>query len=483
MRGVGGVCLALGLIVLSNGCAAPGGAQARRDFDLGFIASRDRDVEGNVRTRALGPFFEQRVSESGGQFTAVRPFYARSGNPDRERVLSEFLWPIGMHKTLGKETYWRFLLTYANDFDNTTPGSRYRFVVFPFVFAGRDKHGDGYFAVFPIGGKIHEYLGRDKIVFALFPLYGFSTINDQTRHSVLWPLIGWGGSPDSSHVGVLPFYARSVRDGQWEKRTIAWPFWTDARYHYSGAEGRVHMLWPLYWRGNLETEKTWMFLPPIFRYTRADTLTKVHTPWPFVQYSSGVVDKLYLWPLWGQKSVGAVESWFLFWPVISGGHRPRASGVASHFNLTPLFNYRRVTRMEKVDDDHAAEQEAVAERYVKLWPLFSWHRVDESARFRALELWPGKTLPQLERNWASFWTLYTHDRHGAVHEDEALWGLFRYRRNEEKTLKLSLFPVFNYARSAEDDTRRKWSALLGLIGHERGETRNTFRLLYIPFRY
>ncbi len=481
--------LALGLG--GGGCAASGSA-ARREFDLGFLASRDRDLEGNVRTRALGPLYERRTRDDGGQFTAVRPLYARSANPERDRVLSEFLWPVGMHKTLGKETYWRFLLAYGNDFDNTTPGSRYRFVVFPLLFTGRDRHGDGYFALFPFGGTLREYLGRDRIVFVLFPLYSFSAINDQRRHDVLWPMGSWAESSDLSHIGFRPFYARTVKEGRWEKRTIAWPFWTEARYLYPGAEGHVRMLWPLFWRGNLENEKTWMFLPPLFRFTRADRQTTVHAPWPLVQYGSGLTDKLYLWPVWGRKTIWNTDSWFLFWPLLSGGRLPRAGGEVRHFNLMPFVQYRHATRpasvnageTEQTPENGTSEPEpTVTERRFKLWPLFSWQRAGSASRLRMLELWPGKDLPQLERSWAPFWTLYTRERLGPVKEDEALWGLFRYRRDEDSARKLSLFPLFHYARETEPESSRSWSVLLGLIGHRRDESRRTLRLLYIPIRY
>ncbi len=470
--------IALALALLSAGGCATSQSAARREFDLGFIASRDRDLEGNLRTRALGPFFERRVSPEGGDFSALRPLYSRSGNPQRERVLTEFLWPIAMHKTLGKETYWRFLLAYANDFDRTRPGSRYRLALFPLIFAGRDRHGERYFGFFPLGGKVHEYLGRDRIVFVLFPLYMHTTLGSQTRRHILWPLIGWGGSERGRHYGFLPFYARSVRDGAWDKRTVAWPFWVSARYDAPGGQGDVHMLWPLYWRGNLPNEKTWMFLPPLFRFTTADRLSKVHAPWPLVQWSRGDVDKLYLWPLWGRKSAGSVQSWFLFWPIVSGTRSARATGAMRQFKIMPFLHWRTVAGPPAANGEAQEPQE----QYCKIWPLFESRRIGQTARLRLPSLWPGKTLPQLERNWEPFWTLYSRDRHGSVKEDEALWGLFRYRRDERQTHKFSIFPLFRFTRDPARPERRQWSFLMGLIGHERAERHNTLRLLFIPIR-
>jgi hypothetical protein len=123
-------------------------------------------------------------------------------------------------------------------------------------------------------------------------------------------------------------------------------------------------------------------------------------------------------------------------------------------------------------------------RYFKLWPLLSYRRENALSRIRGVELWPVKDMDGIERNWGPLWTLYTHASHERVTEDELLWGLFRYRRDEEKIHNLSLFPLFRVSQSpAGGSPTGGWSVLLGLVGYEKEGLRKTLRLLYIPIRW
>ena len=473
---------ALGAVLLSFGCAH-GNGNSTREFDAGFLATRDRDVQGNKRVRALGPLIEHRAQPGAARFTAVRPFYSRSVDPGQERARSEMLWPVATTRTFHHERQWRILLAHGRNYDQTEPGGRYQFMLFPVIFAGRDAEHRPYLGVFPVGGRVRGLLFQDRIDFVLFPLYATAVKGDQQRRHVLWPVLSWGDSPRQRHFGVFPFYGRTERAGRWDKRYIAWPFWVSARYTEPGAEGRVRMLWPLFWRAKLETERTWMFLPPLFRFTKTEELVRVHAPWPFFQRYSGPTEKLYLWPLWGRKSDPHSEQWFLLWPLVSRHQQSRPRSERSRFTFMPFLHHHTTTRPPPASAESATAPPSVEQRYFELWPLFAYRRDGESAQWRAPTLWPGRDLPPLQRNWTPLWTLYTRERQGDMKEDEALWGLFRYRRDDRHTLHVSLFPLFRYRRDASAREQRSWSLLAGLLGHERGELQNTWRLLYFPIRY
>jgi hypothetical protein len=100
-----------------------------------------------------------------------------------------------------------------------------------------------------------------------------------------------------------------------------------------------------------------------------------------------------------------------------------------------------------------------------------------------VEVWPGKPSENIERTWAPFWSLYTRDRAGNAVEDELLWGLYRYRRDDGGTRKFSIFPFFCYSDASDTQPRRRWSVLLGLAGYEREGLQKTLRLLYFPLRW
>ena len=40
------------------------------------------------------------------------------------------------------------------------------------IYGGRDKDGRGYFALFPVGGTIREFLGRDRVIIGCLSLLG-----------------------------------------------------------------------------------------------------------------------------------------------------------------------------------------------------------------------------------------------------------------------------------------------------------------------
>jgi len=475
----------------------------------------------------------------GKTFAAVRPFYSRVGDEENRRVLQDFLWPVAMHKDFLGETYWRVLCAFGHDFDNTRPGGRFRFILFPFVYAGRDIHGERYFAVFPVGGKVNEFLGRDTIRFVLFPLYMYSAINDVKTTDVIWPFVSWTTGHDVSRFRVFPLYGQSGKGDVWKKRFVVWPVWTSAHYAYpDGQTGGGFVLWPLFGHARLTDQTSWMFLPPFFRWSWNDKgYRSGNTPWPFVQYSyggKGRAEKLFLWPLWGARSTEAYRSSFFLWPLGSSLDVDRGPYRLHQFSFFPFVFYEKKeargqrsevrgqppsptgygvpgrSEVRGVESELADGQEVEAQgsntefqvssfesvsntpslhhsitptnpvvtgRYFKLWPLASYLREDDATRIRLLDLWPGKQLSAIERNLAPLWTLYSHVRVGGAGEDEVLWGLFRRSNDGQGRRHLSLFPLFSCDRSAADDSRR-WSFLMGLMGYKREGLRKTYRVLY-----
>jgi len=500
-----------------------------RPFDAGFVASRDLTPDGTPRFRAVGPIVEEQAVD-GKIFAAVRPFYSRVGDEEDQRLLQDFLWPVAMVKDFRGETYWRVLCAFGHDFDNTQSGSRFRFIVFPIVYTGKDIHGERYFAVFPIGGKVNEFLGRDTIRFVLFPLYMYSAINDVETHDVLWPIVSRTSGHDISRFRVFPFYGQSTRDGLWTKRFAMWPIWTSANYTYpDGQTGGGFVLWPLFGHAKLTDQESWMFLPPFFRWSWNDKGYRAgNSPWPFFQYScGGNEERLYLWPLWGARSTENYRSSFFLWPIGSTLDVDRGTEQVYRFSIFPFMFYEKKTAKAGVRDQppsptggaprgpgvrdlppwpidlgepgesgvsdrgsntefRVSSVESVSNapanlvgtgRYFKLWPLISYLREDDSIRIRLPDLWPGKQLSAVERNMAPLWTLYSHVRVDGAGEDELLWGLFRRSNDSNGRRHFSLFPLFSCDRSVEDDSLG-WSFLMGLTGYKREGLRKTYRVLY-----
>ncbi|MFH0879811.1 MAG: hypothetical protein V2A34_08875, partial [Lentisphaerota bacterium] len=99
-------------------------------------------------------------------------------------------------------------------------------------------------------------------------------------------------------------------------------------------------------------------------------------------------------------------------------------------------------------------------------------------RFRALELWPIKSTPAMDLNYAPLWQLYVHTSNKERVQDELLWGLFRYSREGKSASHVSLFPLYEKTRDDREAQVRKWSVLKGLIGYEQAGTQKSVRVLY-----
>jgi hypothetical protein len=484
------------LALLEAGCASPrmklpasapgavSGAPGRADvysMDAGFVASADTDLRGNQRVRALGPLIEKRTAPDGKRFLAVRPFYSKADGPETDRTVHEALWPVFSLKNSGREQDWRCLLVFGHDFDRFTPHSRYWVWGFPILFTGRDKHGESYFAIFPLGGSIHEFLMRDKIIFALFPLYAYSTFNEQKTHSVLWPVGSYTRGPGVLRYRVFPVYGKSTYKDHWTKSFVMWPTWTTVQYGYKSSQGNGYMLFPVVSHVKLTDQETWMVVPPFFRWSTSSKQTKVHAPWPFVQSGSGETDKLYLWPAWGHKREGSTRSWFALWPIMSSQVTEYPDSVLHRFRVLPLLEYESRTPVA-IGSPNAAGQEAkpdvpVRERYVKLWPLLSYAREGSNSVTRVADLWPLKPAPQIEKNYAPLWTFYSWERSGNAHQHELLWGLFRQGSDGVSLRNLSLFPLFSLSREPAAG-RSRFSCLLGLCRVDRKGLEREWRLLY-----
>lgn len=443
---------------------------ALEDFDAGFLASKDQAPDGCERLRAAGPIVELQIGPDGRSFHALRPVTSAWQMPDASRSGRDILWPLGSIKRFRGETFWRFLNIYGTDSD-PEPDSRGRVVVFPLVFAGRDKAGDTYGAVFPIGGTIHEYFGQDRLGFVLFPLYGFNAQNDLRTHHVLWPIYARTQGPGVSRVRVFPLYGRSVRENRWDKRFVLWPIWTSTRYTYPDSNGGGFLLFPVFGHAREGDKESWTVFPPLFRRAVGPTQRELRAPWPFIRIDRGKVNQTAVWPLWGTRTQDNLTTGFFLWPLGYRERMQRKDHTLSRFMLLPFI------QTERVDEPKTNGSTVVRSRHWKLWPLVSTRREPDAARVRVLALWPLKHTVPIERNLAPLWSLYTHTRTETTTEDELLWGLWRRRSNADGSGRFSLFPLLAVERDAERD-RRHVSALLGLVRVEREGWRKRVRLLY-----
>ncbi|MBU4366875.1 MAG: hypothetical protein KKF10_07035, partial [Verrucomicrobia bacterium] len=80
------------------------------DVDFAPLFSRDTDVFGRSRWRALGPFLEWNQAPSGEVFWAAHPLYSSMDDPDRKRSEANLLWPIWVNKRIDNQSMWQFMV-------------------------------------------------------------------------------------------------------------------------------------------------------------------------------------------------------------------------------------------------------------------------------------------------------------------------------------------------------------------------------------
>ncbi len=441
------------------------------DFDFGPLITKDVSFQGNTRIRILGPLWEHQLSADEQRFSALRPLYARTSETNSPRILKELLWPFATLKVYRNESYYRVVTAFGHDYELDAE-SRYKNHIFPIVFQGRSADGHNYFALFPLGGTIREFMGRDRVDFALFPLYGRSQVNEFVTHDVLWPFISWSRHDEGSRWRVFPFYGQAQHDGHWKRRFVMWPILTSI--NFEKADGGGFILFPVTGYSRIEQERTFWLAPPLFKWLESPERRAVNCPWPFFQYETGNQEKLYIWPIWGKRKKGVSESSFLLWPVFHSSKTEFETKTRSSFRALP-FVYTDKT-VEKPEED--GEDGVVSKRYFKLWPLLSYRRDGNCDRLRSLELWPMRNTGPIERNFAPLWTIYSRERDGDSFDTELLWGLYRNRRGQKGERAFSVFPLYSQKRKADPMELSSWRILAGLFGREVEDGVRRWRVLY-----
>jgi hypothetical protein len=442
--------------------------------DWGPFYSSWTDVHGNQRTRFLGPVGEHMVSPNQDTMNAFRPFFFNWTSENGDYRRSEVLWPIWTRRQREDSVYWRFLLTFFWNWDVQDADSRWRLWALPFYFQGRDTHGDSYAALFPLGGRIHEFFLWDRIDFTLFPLYVRSRMNEIEARSYLWPIYSRTTGPGVERFRVFPFYGYDDREGLGRKTFVMWPIWNQVHYTLPGSRGKGWILFPLLGHLKLTDQETWWVIPPIFRYSMGEEQNRLFGPWPIIQREEGEVDKFYIFPLYGRKSHAGTDQRFFLWPIGRYETSERQTGTKTKFHVVPFV--QRFTEQPS----EAAGGEAASSSYTKIWPLFS-HLTREGGDVRRLAFFDFNPLRggPVERNFAPFWQIYVRSQVRDEVDTEVLWGLYRSAARGKDYRYRSLFPLLSWSREEEGG---HFSFLKGLLGRRREDEKRVWQVLYL-FRF
>lgn len=390
--------------------------------------------DGDGRFR-LGPFFEWRDDGTEMTYLAVRPFFAwQAGAVAPEDRDMEVLWPL-THFGWRRENafHWRVIMSFWRDADRQDPDSDWEFSLPPLWVNGHDRTaGGGYWGFFPFYGRLPRFIFLEDFRWAAFPAYlSYRTGGPRAirRRYFLWPIVSAKDDPDKTRWAVWPIFG-TKREPGFSSRFVLWPFWNDYTFDAANHHGTGWMLWPLMSRVNTDTEQGYGFIPPFFSYTKtASGAVAYKCPWPlFERYRDPKESTWRSWRFWGITHRGTRDAWWFLYPIMRH-HRQRTPNVRkSYTHFWPFYTN------ESVYDVGRDGSTRVESSYFRIWPFWS-SRYDEDEGWsgRALELFPFRDFPVVERNLTPFWTFYSsHQKPGErVVEHELFWGLISWETDDD----------------------------------------------------
>ena len=448
-------------------------------LDLWPLLRIRKSADGSQRSvEALGPLIEWHDSPAGKRFF-LRPLYNRREDRASRVIESEWLFPIGFgtrRPDLTRRVIFPLCLFENEKFPDGS--SQKRNIVLPLIFQ-RSGRGAASFLLFPIGGVLHDFFGRDKIVMVLWPLYMYQEREQARSWSFPYPILGrirWrdGGKG----FKVWPLFGINRRPGKMLKLFVLWPIGHYQWMKVEQGELRRFWIWPFYGRIEDPGGWEWAVLWPLFSH-RVDRNAGQSTfwyPWPFLGRRVRLVKDV--------KTNRGFNGW-MFWPLFANKYRP---DMHKGQFLWPFGWYRRFEQ----DDEKAfsfriiplmfrqyEESKAGRSGAWQLWPLVKYRYGKEGQRDAEFpSLMPMRYYGGWERNFAPLFRIFRYQRSvEGARSWQFLWRLIRVDSGPTGRY-IEVAPLFKVATRRKEEPELRWSFLKGLIGYERVGGRRRLRLLY-----
>lgn len=419
---------------------------------------------GHYFWRFLGPIGEWSERANGRKLEAIRPLFSRYEDPATEYLAQDVLWPVYVSRWVNGQKIRRGALSEDITKDYHDPNSEWHYFLYPFYFQGRDPDGNGYFGLFPFGGRLTHAFTYDKVCFIGFPLY--LTLDRHHIHSLhlMWPIYARVEGPKRYKEHVFPLFGVARTKEKWENRFVLWPFINWGHSLSPDITGNAFFLFPLYGRMSVHETKTNKLLVenrtllwPFLSGMRTSKGMRLYFPWPFFQWSEGMdgpdTSSLWFWPLYGESFKKGEKRHFWIWPVFLHISEEKSAVHGERFYALPLYWQNLQTIKGQPYDT-----------YRRFWPFLSYHETpDHRVLVRVLDLWPARRSLPIDRNFTPLWTLYSYRSSNEGSRHDLLWGFWEHERRKGKTMREQLFPLYSFTRFSTGKART-WNFLTGLIG-------------------
>ncbi len=354
----------------------------------------------------LWPFFQRTIAPAVREYKLL-PLCTLRREWSQESVTNtelKALWPLMLYRKNGDECRAKFFpVVHYTRYRHPDGNWDTDWGILPFVLGGRAEQEGSYFSLFPLGGLVKGLLGKDRIWFALFPLFAHARDGDYRSWHILWPFLQYGYGGGRGSYRIWPLWGRTWKKDVYQREFMLWPFVVHMRER-QGLEHPTESWFFLPFYGHQQTPYGeiyyWAF--PLFSYQRNERPGNRFREWtllyPLVRVAHG--DRLHTFhvvPFWGRSSSGHTESVFALYPLYWFQVDEKEDIIERRRWILPLYwSKEQIPR-----EGHLRRAMSI-----KVWPLLDYERNEQISRIGCFSpLW-FRDPDGFERQYGPFWRWY-----------------------------------------------------------------------------
>lgn len=455
---------------LGLGPAAPGVTQNEANWWPGPVRLF-ADFDGRPdELSALGPLWSEKIGDT-QEVLSFRPFWTRIRETERGAVSYHLLYPLFNAYRYEGHSHWHILnLIRGGEWNEGTEG---RFQLWPFFFwedrAGEDEDE---LALWPIGGTLRNFLGRDSLEFWAWPLYVHSRRRGEERYGTPWPFVQWRKGA-ASGFALWPLFGHFERAGDYDRTFALWPLYYDHRedLERETPTRRLGIL-PFYSRETGDGLRSETFIWPFFGYTSESAprpaYEEIRYFWPLLVQGRGEERYKNRWmPFYTHERKGEAEKWWYLWPLLK----------REEIDLGFLTRHRTQLLYFIFRDEYQTDGLDFQARKQTLWPLYSyWDNGNGRRQIQALDLFT-VFFPRNQRvaeTWTPLFALYRFDEYPNSRRRSWLWNLVVVEDSADSH-RLAVGPLYEHERAPG---YAAWRILHGLVGRSEYHGRAQWTVLW-----
>ena len=364
------------------------------------------------------PFIEwQKTDKEKNVF--VKPF---AWHHQKNRMSNFFLYPFSVeHKTSYDAQWIAFFGLFSHHYSRQAH-KKGNIQLAPFYFSQYGYDADSnYAAIFPLGGTVKNFLGKNRVDWFLWPLWVRTQNNGFTNYWFPWPFLNYVKGQDHHGFAIWPLGGHYYKNATYDNRYFLWPFIYNYRQQLRADEYHVK-------KGFL----------PFFAYERSPRVKDLSCVWPIwgdrYEIEPRYEEHRLFWPLWirgdgenitirrwapfytYRKEKNYKKQWWL-WPLVKRTIRQEKSRMVrqEQFLYFVIWNQRQQVGNFRAQKSH-------------FWPLFSyWNSGNDEVQLQIVS--PLEVFFQgnraVQKLYNDFFALYRYLRIKDEHRYQWFWNFIQ----------------------------------------------------------